>query len=169
MISDLSNMSHTVANVELQAKDVEAAFKRTNQKKAPGPDNISGRLLKVSHKQLTGVFCDLFNCSLAKHSIPAIWTSSIICPVPKRAAPPATMTAYLLALTSLVMKGFERLILPQLQKEVCSYTEPLQFGVLMMHSCLYCTVPTPTWRSPGHRSGWYFWMSLVPLIQSSLT
>lgn len=53
--------------------------------KHPGPDNISGRLLKVYHKQLAGVFCDLSNCSLAKHSIPAVWTSSITCPVPKRA------------------------------------------------------------------------------------
>ena len=33
-----------------------------------------------------------------------------------------------MALTSLVMKGFERLIITQLQAEVSKYTDPLQFA-----------------------------------------
>ena len=115
-------------NIELHPREVDRVFKRTNPHKAPGPDNISGRLLKVCHEQLAEVFCCLFNRSLSEHSIPTIWKSSTICPVPKKSNPTCNNDYRPVALTSLVMKSLERLILPQLQREVSGLTDPLQFA-----------------------------------------
>ncbi|KAK7939950.1 hypothetical protein WMY93_003276 [Mugilogobius chulae] len=82
----------TTDNLQLQPEDVELILRRTKPSKAPGPDQICGRLLKVCSSQLAGVLCSLFNRSLAEHSIPSIWKSSIICPVAKKATPPPTTT-----------------------------------------------------------------------------
>lgn len=128
MTTNLLSKALTNNNIQFYPRDVERVFGRINPNKAPGPDNISGRLLKVCHKQLAEVFCNLFNRSLSEHSIPAIWKSSIICPVPKKSNPTCNNDYRPVALTSLVMKSFERLFLPQLQREVCGLTDPLQFA-----------------------------------------
>ncbi|KAJ8416224.1 hypothetical protein AAFF_G00382460 [Aldrovandia affinis] len=117
LTSDLITMSLTTANLDLQPVNVEHVLKRINPNKAPGPDRICGHLLKVCHSQLSGVLCKLFNFSLSAHLIPAIWKSSLICSVPKKSNPTCDNDYRPVALTSLVMKSFERLVLSQLQKE----------------------------------------------------
>ncbi len=105
LISDLATMSFTTANLELQPGEAEQVLKRINPNKAPGPDQICGHLLKACLSQLSGVLCKLFNsyltCDNDYHPI---------------------------ALTSLPMKSFERLVLSQLQKEEGVHTDPLQFA-----------------------------------------
>ena len=103
-------------------------LKRMKPNKAPGPDWICERLLKSCCSQLAGVFCHLFNRSLSEHSIPSLWKSSIICPVAKQSNPTCDNDYRPVALTSLVMKGFERLILSQLREEVSMHADPLQFA-----------------------------------------
>ena len=115
-------------NRELQQAEVELVLRRMKPNKAPGPDQICGRLLKACSNQLAGVYCHLFNRSLAERSIPSVWKTSIICPVPKKSKPTCDNDYRPVALTSLVMKGFERLILTQLQAEVSKYADPLQFA-----------------------------------------
>lgn len=103
-------------------------LKRTKPNKAPGPDQTCGRLLKSSCSQLAGVFCHLFNRSLSEHTIPSLWKSSTICPVPKKSNPTCNYDFRPVALTSLVMKGFKRLLLSQLRDEVSIHADPLQFA-----------------------------------------
>ncbi len=50
--------------------------------KSPGPDNISGQVLKSCAKQLSTVFTLMFQRSLDQHIVPTIWTTSTIVPVP---------------------------------------------------------------------------------------
>ena len=90
-------------------------------------ERMSCNLLKACSNQLAGVYCHLFNHSLAEHSILSVWKSSTICPVPKKGNHTCDNDYRPVALTSLVMKGFERLILAQLQAEVSKYADPLQF------------------------------------------
>ncbi|KAJ8363921.1 hypothetical protein SKAU_G00127520 [Synaphobranchus kaupii] len=86
---------------------------------------MSNHVLQSCHKQLAQVFCDLFNRSLEEHIVPALWKSSIISPVPKKASPSAPRPV---ALTPVIMKCFERLVLSQVQQSVQSIVDPLQFA-----------------------------------------
>ena len=70
-----------------------------------GTLRISGRLLKTCCRGLSGVFFGLFNRSLAQHSVPALWKSSIICPVPKHSNPTCNNDFRPVALTSIVVKS----------------------------------------------------------------
>ena len=78
-------------NRELQQAEVELVLRRTRPNKAPGPDQSCAPLLKACSDQLAGVYCHLFNRSLAEHSIPSVSKSSIICPK-KSNLPSVTMT-----------------------------------------------------------------------------
>lgn len=100
-------MSMATDNLQLLLAEVKNEVRRIKPNKNPGLDNISRRLLKACSSQLAVVLCSLFNRSLTKHSIPPIQKSSIICPVAKKDYRPV-------ALTSLVMKSFERLIMVNL-------------------------------------------------------
>ena len=146
-------------NRELQQVEVELVLRRTRPNKAPGPDQICGRLLKACSNQLAGVYCHLFNRSLAEHSIPSVWKSSIICPVPKKSNPTCDNDYRPVALTSLVMKGFERLMITQLQAEVSKYVDPLQFAYKRHRGVDDATLTLlhgayTTLTSPSHLYGW---------------
>ena len=60
-----------------------------------GPDGIPGRMLRASAEQLTGVFKDIFNLSLAQAVVPTSFKTAPIVPVPKDKAlndPPTAET-----------------------------------------------------------------------------
>lgn len=56
---------------------VEGLFSRVSLSKASGPDGISGWLLKELAEAI-------YQKSLDTHTVPSIWKSSIIIPVPKK-------------------------------------------------------------------------------------
>ena len=64
--------------------DVWRSFNRINTRKAPGPDGIPGRALKVCADQLADVFTDIFNLSLIQSVFPACFKETIIVPVPRK-------------------------------------------------------------------------------------
>ena len=41
--------------------------------KAPGPDGVCNKVLKLCRDQLAGVFSELFNHSLEREYIPTLW------------------------------------------------------------------------------------------------
>lgn len=77
--------------------------------------------LWVAAEVLLCFFYHLFNCSLSQHSNPSLWKSPIICPVAKKSYPTCDNDYGPAAPTSLVMKGFGKLILSQ-QREVSMHT-----------------------------------------------
>lgn len=89
-------------------KVVQSVFSCLNARKAMGPDGISGRVLKLCASQLSYVFSSLFTWSLKTCKIPAQWKSSLICPVPKTRSPSSLNDYRPVALTSIVMKCFEK-------------------------------------------------------------
>lgn len=107
---------------------VEKVFKGVNPNKAQGPDAISGRLLKLFHKELAPVFCNIFNISLHTHTVPQSWKAATICPVPKKANPSSLNDYRPIALTSVVMKCFERIVLAMLKRETQLALDPHQFA-----------------------------------------
>ncbi|KAI3357864.1 hypothetical protein L3Q82_016256 [Scortum barcoo] len=55
-------------------------LKQINTRKAPGPDGIPGRALKVCADQLADVFADIFNMSLLQSVVPTCFKETIIVP-----------------------------------------------------------------------------------------
>ncbi len=108
--------------------EVRRELKRVNVRKAAGPDGITGRVLRSCADQLAGLFTSIFNESLATSVVPTPFKKSVIIPVPKNSKPSCLNDYRPVALTSTVMKVFERL----LKKHICSSIpvtlDPLQFA-----------------------------------------
>ena len=64
--------------------DVKKCFHQLKERKAPGPDGITPRLLKTCSSQLAGVFTTIFNWSLESRKVPMIFKRAKIIPVPKK-------------------------------------------------------------------------------------
>ncbi|KAK3565993.1 hypothetical protein QTP86_024210 [Hemibagrus guttatus] len=96
----------------IKEEEVNRLFKRLNTRKATGLDSVSPSLLKHCANQLSPVFTDIFNTSLETCHVPACSKTSTIVPVPKKTNITGLNDYRPIALTSVVMKFFERL-LPQ--------------------------------------------------------
>ena len=107
-------------------------YRPFNTRKPTGPDNICGRLLKLSASQLSVVFSQLFTWSLKENTVPFTWKTSVICPVQnnnkKQKRNPCLNDYRLIAMTSTVMTCFERIILHQLMKRTKPHLDQYQFA-----------------------------------------
>ncbi|KAK1802700.1 hypothetical protein P4O66_021237 [Electrophorus voltai] len=108
--------------------DVRRVFKRVNTRKAMGPDGICGRVLKACADQLAPVFTDIFNLSLTLGIVPSSFKRSTIVPVPKKPRPSDLNDYRPVALTSVVMKCFEKLVRDFITSSLPASTDPLQFA-----------------------------------------
>ncbi len=108
--------------------EVRRAFKRVNVRKAAGPDGITGRVLRSCADQLAGLFTSIFNESLATSVVPTSFKKSIIIPVPKNNKPSCLNDYCPVALTSIVMKVFERLVKSHISSSIPVTLDPLQFA-----------------------------------------
>ncbi len=71
----------------LSSDSVRRSLSRINARKAPGPDNIPGRVLRDCAVELTDVFTDIFNISLNQAVVPTCFKATTIIPVPKKSSP----------------------------------------------------------------------------------
>ena len=101
-------------------------FRRVCPRKASGPDDISGTLLKACYGEMAEAWCPIFQRSLDSHAV--TWKDSIIIPVPKKACCKENNDYRPVALTSIVMKCFEKIIVSLLKKDVSGVLDPLQFA-----------------------------------------
>ncbi|KAK1784814.1 hypothetical protein P4O66_003478 [Electrophorus voltai] len=108
--------------------DVRRVFKRVNTRKAMGPDGICGRVLKACADQLAPVFTDIFNLSLTLSIIPSSFKRSTIVPIPKKPRPSDLNDYRPVALTSVVMKCFEKLVRDFITSSLPASMDPLQFA-----------------------------------------
>ncbi len=99
-----------------------------NVRKAAGPDGITGRVLRSCADQLAGLFTSIFNESLATSVVPTSFKKSVIIPVPKNSKPSCLNDYRPVALTSTVMKVFERLLKKHIFTSIPATLDPLQFA-----------------------------------------
>ncbi len=112
----------------LSPADVRKTLSRINPRKAAGPDNIPGRVLKDCAAQLTDVLTDIFNTSLSQAVVPTCLKSTTIIPVPKK-SPVSCLNDYRpIALTPIMMKCFERLVMNNIKNSLPNTLDPLQFA-----------------------------------------
>ena len=97
--------------ITLSAADVSKTYNQVNIHKAAGPDGLPGRVLRACADQLAGVFTDIFNMSLIESVIPTCFKQTTIVPVPKNTKVTCLNDYRPIALTSVAMKCFERLVM----------------------------------------------------------
>ncbi len=123
---------HNSYDASLEASCLETvpkwALKGVNIRKAAGPDGITGRVLRSCADQLAGLFTSIFNESLATSVVPTSFKKSIIIPVPKNNKPSCLNDYRPVALTSIVMKVFERLVKSHISSSIPVTLDPLQFA-----------------------------------------
>ncbi len=112
----------------LSAADVRKTLSRINLRKAAGPNNIPGRVLKDCAAQLMDVLTDIFNTSLSQAVVTTCLKSTTIIPVPKK-SPVSCLNDYRpIALTPIMMKCFERLVMQKIKNSLPNTLDPLQFA-----------------------------------------
>ncbi len=112
----------------LPVADVRKTLSRINPRKAAGPDNIPGRVLKDCAAQLTDVLTDIFNTSLSQAVVPTCLKTTTIILVPKK-SPVSCLNDYRpIALTPIMMKCFERLVMQKIKTSLPNTLDPLQFA-----------------------------------------
>ncbi|KAM9432956.1 uncharacterized protein ACWYII_016820 [Salvelinus alpinus] len=114
--------------ITLSVADVSKTFKQVNMHKAAGPDRLPGRVLRAFADQLAGVFTDIFNMSLIESVIPTCFKQTTIVPVPKNAKATGLNDYRPVALTSVAMKCFERLVMAHINTIIPETLDPLQFA-----------------------------------------
>jgi hypothetical protein len=112
----------------LLVADVNKTFKQVNIHKGYGPDGSPGHVLKACLDQLSGFFTDIFNLSLTEFVIPTCFKQTTIVPVPKEAKVTCLNEYRPVALTSLAMKCFERLVMAHINSILPDTLDPLQFA-----------------------------------------
>ncbi|KAI4880495.1 hypothetical protein NFI96_000640, partial [Prochilodus magdalenae] len=112
----------------LTAADVRKTLRRVDPRKATGPDNIPARVLRECADQLTDVFTNIFNISLSSAIVPTCLKATTIIPVPKKSSVSCLNDYRPVALTPIIMKCFERLVMRHIKTLLPSSLDPLQFA-----------------------------------------
>ncbi len=123
-----SNIQSSDHVFTLSEDEVWRELRRVNVRKAAGPDGITGCVLRSCADQLAGLFTSIFNESLATSVVPTSFKKSIIIPVPKNSKPSCLNDYRPVALTSTVMKVFERLLKKHICSSIPATLDPLQFA-----------------------------------------
>ncbi len=111
----------------LSPDSVRRSFSRINARKAPGPDNIPGRVLRDCAVELTDIFTDIFNISQTQAVVPTCFKATTIIPVPKKPSPSCFNDYRPVALTPILMKCFERLVMQHIKSVLPPSLDPFQF------------------------------------------
>ncbi len=114
--------------IKICEEDVSKVFRRQKIRKAKGPDGVSPACLKACAVQLSSIFTLIFNRSLELCEVPSCFKCSTIIPVPKKPKITGLNDYRPVALTSVVMKSFERLVLAHLKDITGPLLDPLQFA-----------------------------------------
>ncbi len=99
--------------LQIREDDVCQVFKKNKRRKAPGTDSVSLACMKTCVDQLAPIFTQIFNRSLCE--VPSCFKRSTIIPIPKKAKTTGLNGYRPVALMSVAMKSFERLVLAYLK------------------------------------------------------
>ncbi len=127
-VSGSSRQSSDDHVLTVSEDEVRRELKRVNVRKAAGPDGITGHVLRSYADQLADLFTSIFNESLATTVVPTSFKKSVIIPVPKNSKPSCPNDYRPVALTSTVMKVFERLLKNYICSSIPVTLDPLQFA-----------------------------------------
>lgn len=105
--------------------DVTLCLRGIDAKKSAGPDGITAKLAKIAADILAAPLVTLFNDALSLGLFPTIWKKSTIVPIPKAKGASTAKDFRPVALTSVIAKVFEKLLLRFITPYI---TDPTQFA-----------------------------------------
>ncbi|KAI2651682.1 hypothetical protein H4Q32_014408 [Labeo rohita] len=114
--------------LQISEDEVCQVFRKNKRRKAPGPDGVTPACLKTCADQLAPIFSQIFNRSLELCDVPSCFKHSTIIPLPKKPKMTGLNDYRPVALTSVVMKSFEKLVLAYLKNISGPLLDPLQFS-----------------------------------------
>lgn len=155
----------------IQQHQVLRVMRGINTSKAAGHDGVPGRVLKLCAHQLAVVFTTIFNRSLQQATVPTCLKTATIIPVPKSSAITGLNDYRPVALTPVIMKCMERMVLQHVKARfhlaltnISSPTGPTAPQTTPFPSP--STLSSATLRALGHMSGCCLLTSAQHLIQS---
>ncbi len=114
--------------IQFSEDDVRQVFRKNKTRKAPGQDGVTPACLKTCTDQLAPIFTQIFNRSLELCKVPSCFKRSTIIPILKKPKMTGLNDYRPVALTSVAMKSFERLVLAYLKDSPGPLLDPLQFA-----------------------------------------
>ncbi len=135
--------------LQIREDDVYQVFKKNKRRKAPGPDGVTPVCLKsCADPAGPPIFTQIFNRSLLLCEVLSCFKRSTIIPVPQKPQITRLNDNRHVALTSVAMKSFERLILAYLKDTTRPLLDPLQFAYRANRS-VDCTSSCSIWTDKG--------------------
>ena len=116
------------SEVDVTVEETKKIINKMGIRKSPGPDGISPKLLKTCVEELSHVLVQIFKWSLGMNKVPKCFKKSVIVPVPKKPNAKELKEFRPVALTSVVMKIFERLVLKQMNELFPADFDQYQFA-----------------------------------------
>eukprot|EP00061_Rhincodon_typus_P008828 g31785.t1 len=110
------------------AADVRSVFLGVNPRNATGPESVPSRALRSCADLLAEVFTDIFNLSLLQAEVPTYFKKTTIITVPKKPHATCLNDHRPVALTSISMKCFERLVMAHINFSLPPRLDTLQFA-----------------------------------------
>ncbi len=114
--------------IQISEDEVRQVFRKQKRKKAPGPDCVTPVCLKSCADQLAPIFTQIFNRSLELCEVLSCFKRSTIIRVPKKSKITWLNDYRPVALTSVSMKSFEKLVLAHLKDINGPLLDPFQFS-----------------------------------------
>eukprot|EP00061_Rhincodon_typus_P017979 g46943.t1 len=93
------------------ASEVRSVFLGVNPRKVMGLDGVPGQALRSCADQLVEIFIDIFTLSLLQAEVPTCFKKATIIPVPEKTNAVCLNDYRPVALTSIIMKCFKRLVM----------------------------------------------------------
>ena len=120
----------TQANLFYYHTEVAKVLNNIDPAKAPGPDNISGRLLKETAPKISVSLSRLFNLSLSLGEFPDLWKLANVCPVFKKDDPALAKNYCQISSLSISSKSFESCVFNHCYLHILPRLCHLQHGFL---------------------------------------
>jgi endonuclease/exonuclease/phosphatase family metal-dependent hydrolase len=138
---DIDYENDLFSDFEIHSHDILLILKKTNSRKAAGPDGIHGKILKKCARSLAYPLSLLFNLSFSTGCIPPDWKLASVVPVHKKDDKSLVENYRPISLTSLIMKVFERSIKTALYDKCVGLLDTRQHGFMNDRSCTTQMVP----------------------------
>ena len=138
---DINFQNDTRSEFKISTFGIMKLLKNINTNKAPGPDGIHGKVLKMCSKTIAYPLTLLFNLSFKSGYIPSEWKVANIVPVFKKGDKNKVENYRPISLTCLVMKIFEICIRDELMSACKDKIHSSQHGFLPGKSCTTQMVP----------------------------
>ena len=131
---DFANDNNNFIDFHFDPDQISNILKDIDTNKSPGPDGITGTVLKKCSSSLSYPPSILFNISFASGQLPQDWKVANVVPVHKKDDKTDIENYRPISLTSLVMKVMEKIVRDELYSK-CQDLSDKQYGFLPNKSC----------------------------------